>query len=42
VSEALVIQHAKCTHLVIICGMSCSIVFFTLSHKLHEFRKNIY
>ena len=39
VSEALVIQHAERMYFVIICGMSCSVIFSTLSDKRHEFRK---
>ena len=39
VSEALVIQHVKRMFLVIICGMSSSIIFSTLSDPRHAFRK---
>jgi hypothetical protein len=35
----LVIQRAERMFLVIICGMSCSIMFSTLSDTRHEFRK---
>ena len=39
VSEALVIQHVKRMFLVIICGMSSSIIFSTLSDPRHAFQK---
>ena len=38
VSEYLVIQHVKRMLLVIICGISCYIIFSTLSDPLHAFQ----
>jgi len=43
---ALVIRHANCIfsapYYIVVCGMSSStIFFFTLSHKLDNFRKNV-
>ena len=40
VSAALVIQHALCMRR-IVCGLSGSTVFSTLSHKGHDFRKKV-
>jgi hypothetical protein len=39
VSEALVIQLAKRTYRVIICGVYCYIIYSTLSDTLHAFQK---
>jgi hypothetical protein len=40
--HALVIRHAKRMRRdIVICGLSGSNKFFTLSHKEHDFRKNV-
>jgi hypothetical protein len=36
---ALGIQHAMRLRHIVICGMAWSTVFYTLSHKWHDFRK---
>jgi hypothetical protein len=41
VSVALVIQHAKRLWRVILLSVSCLPYFYTLSHKWHDFRKNV-
>jgi hypothetical protein len=42
VSVALVIQHAmRMCRMVIRDGPGCTIFFFTLSHKRHDFRKKL-
>ena len=38
---ALVIQHAIRMRHVVICGLSVSTIFFQLSHKRHDSRKNV-
>ena len=39
VTTALGVQHAKCMHHIVICGLSDSTAFPTLSHKWHNFHK---
>ena len=43
VSVALIIQHAKRTHHVLLSSVSCLVVLYlpTLSHKRNYFRKNV-
>jgi len=38
---ALIIQHAMRMRHIVICGLSVSTLFFTLSQKRHDFRKKI-
>jgi len=38
VSVALVIQQARGNRRIVICGLPRSTIFFTLSHKRHDFR----
>jgi len=33
------IQHAMLMHHIVICGLSHTTIFLTLSHKRHDFRK---
>jgi hypothetical protein len=40
VSVALVIQHAMRMRHIVICSLSGSTTFSTLSHKRHDFRRN--
>jgi hypothetical protein len=39
VCVALVIQHAMRMRHIVTCGLHRSTIFFTLSHKRHDFRK---
>ena len=41
VFAALVIQQVLCTRRIVICGVSGSTIFFTLSYKRHDFRENV-
>ena len=38
---ALGIQHAQRMRHTVICGLSDSIIFFTFSHELNDFRKKV-
>ena len=42
VFEDLGIQYALLKHHIVICGLSGYPIFFTLSHKRHNFRKKVF
>ena len=38
---ALIIQHAKEMLRIVVCGLSDSTIFFHISYKRHDFRKEV-